>query len=106
MDNPFEIINNRLINIENLLLDIKHSRIRRTEPIEFIDFLLKSPLSVRTRNALHSMAATIERDQKKTYTLGQFLKLKPMELLKNRNLGRKGLTEIMDYIKVLGLSFE
>ena len=92
MKNPFEQINERLIEIEYLLSRIEKSIIIKNEingtPIEFL--LLKK----RTENCLKNA---------EIFTIEELVKYGERELLRLRDMGRASTNDIRNYLETKGI---
>ena len=101
MQNPFDVIDARLSNIENLLLDIKHGYRDGKPPIVAashenisIDDL---GLSVRNYNVLRSMSVK---------TLMDITELTKNKLYSQRGFGRKCYNELVETLLQYGVTLK
>ena len=95
MQNPFEIIDARLSNIESMLIDLKREMLPYAEiPKTNID---KSRLSVRANNVL---------EHAKIYTIEELIKHNEKSLMRFKDMGKKSVKEVREYLSELGITLK
>ncbi len=95
MENPFESLENRLSNIEKMLEELKTTLMPYTTiPKTYIE---KNKLSVRAYNGLRNAGIN---------TIEELVEYDERTLLRYKDIGKKSVSEIREYLSKLGITFK
>lgn len=81
MQNPFQVLDNRLSNIESLLLDIKHKAPTPSAPNDAEEYLTREETAKLLKCSLPTLWEWTRKDLLQSYRIGNKVRYKRSEVM-------------------------